>query len=134
MEVPSAKGVAEVADTSNPGDAQAFVARFAPGVVFEPDPRWPEPGPFVGRAAFARFLEEWSGAWEDPRLEVDRVEDRNDATIAECRWIVSGASSGAAVPTASTVLARFGPDGEATRIAAFLDHDEALRSVGSGSL
>jgi hypothetical protein len=133
MEVPSAKWFAEVADTYNSGDVQAFVAWFAPGVVFEPDPRWPEPGPFVGRAAFASFLEEWSGAWEEPRLEVDRVEERNDATIAECRWIVSGASSGAAVPTAFTVVARFGPDGQATRIAAFLDHDEALRSVGSGS-
>jgi hypothetical protein len=94
-------------------------------------PQWPEPGPFLGRAAFARFLEEWSGAWEEPRLEVDRVEERNDAAIAECPWIVSGASSGAAVPTAFTVVARFGPDGQANRIAAFLDHDEALRSVRS---
>jgi ketosteroid isomerase-like protein len=133
MEVPSAKWFAEVADTYNSGDMQAFVARFAPEVVFEPDPRWPESGPFVGRTAFARFLEEWSGAWEEPRLEVNRVEQRNDATIAECRWIVSGAASGAAVPTAFTVVARFGPDGQATRIAAFLDHAEALRSAASGS-
>jgi len=127
VEAPSAKWFGELADSYNSGDLDAFLARVDPGVVFKPDPEWPEAGPFVGREAFARFLEDWRGAWEEVRLEVDRVEEQGDLAIAQCRWIVSGAASGAPVPVAFTLVAHFRADGLASQIRAFFDHDEALR-------
>lgn len=120
-----------MADAYNSGDLKAFLARVDPAVVFTPDPQWPEPGPFVGRDALSRFLEDWRGAWEDVRVEVHRVEEQADVAIGQCRWIVSGARSGAPVPVAFTFVVRFRADGLASQITAFFDHDEAIRWVES---
>jgi ketosteroid isomerase-like protein len=126
---PSAKWFADLADAYNSGDLEAFLSRFDPEVVLDPDPQWPEPGPVFSRDAFGRFLEDWARAWQAVRVEVEGVEEHGDAVVARCRWIVSGAASGAAVPTAFTVVLRFGPNGLVSRISAFFDHDEALRSI-----
>ena len=95
--------------------------------IREVDPQWPEPGPFVGREAFAEFLNGFRGAWEEDRLDVDNVEELGALLVARCRWTLSGVASGAAVPARFTILVRLEPNGLATSIAAFFDHDEALR-------
>jgi hypothetical protein len=125
--VPSANWFRERADAYNSGDMETFFAGFDREVVFSPDPQWPEPGPFVGRDAFAEFFETFRGAWEESRLEVDHVEERAGFELAHCRWIVSGAASGATVLAGFSVVVRLEADGLARRVAAFFDHDEALR-------
>jgi SnoaL-like domain len=124
---PSANWFRERADAYNSGDMETFLAGFDRDVVFRPDPQWPEPGPFVGREAFAEFLNSFRGAWEEDRLDVDNVEDLGALLVARCRWTLSGAASGAAVPARFTILVRLEPNGLATSTAAFFDHDEALR-------
>jgi ketosteroid isomerase-like protein len=125
--VPSANWFRERADAYNSEDIETFFAGFDRDVVFIPDPEWPEPGPFVGRDAFAEFLESFRGAWEEDRLEVESVEDHDAVALGRCRWIVSGAASGAPVPATFSVVVRLEPNGLASRVAAFFDHDEALR-------
>ena len=133
MAVPSANWFRERADAYNSRDMEAFLAGFDREVVFNPDPQWPEPGPFVGREAFAEFLEGFRAAWEQDRLELDGVEDRDALTIARCRWIVSGAASGAPVPTPFTIVVRLETNGLASRVAAFFEYDEALRWADSAA-
>jgi SnoaL-like domain len=124
--VPAATWFRALADTYNTGNLEAFLEGIHPEVVFQPDPEWPEPGPFVGRDSFARFLRDWRGAWEEARIEVDKVEERDDLAIAQCRWIVTGASSGAPVPVAFTFVVGFDREGLVTEMRAFFDHSAAL--------
>jgi ketosteroid isomerase-like protein len=127
MAAPSARWFGELADAYNAGDLGTFLARMDPDVVFRPDPQWPEPGPFVGRDAFAEFLHDFQGAWETVDLEVDEVEERDALAIAKCRWTVSGVTSHAPVTVAFTLVVRFDADGQATDITALFDHAAALR-------
>jgi hypothetical protein len=106
---------------------EAFLAGFDREVVFSPDPEWPESGPFEGLGAFTEFLVGFRGAWEQDRLDVDRVEDQDGLAVARCRWTVSGVASGATVPAGFTIVVRLEANGLASRVAAFFDHDEALR-------
>ena len=113
----------------NAGDDEGFRAGLHPEIEFLPDPRWPEPGPYRGREAVTRFLEEYRSAWEEVQLQVDSVEERLDALVAGCRWLVQGRSSGADVPVAFTLVMRFGPDDLVVRMAAFFDRDDGLAWV-----
>ena len=131
MEAPSAKWFEELRDAYNAGNLEAFLARFDSEVVVEPDPQWPEPGPVVGREAFRRFLRDWGGAWQRVRFELENIEQRGAVAILRCRWIVSGATSGAPVPTAFTVVTRHGANGLISGLWAFFDHEEALGLVES---
>ena len=109
----------------NTGDMNAVRVLLDPDAVLRPPEGWPEPGPYVGREAVTRFLEEYRSAWEQVELRVEHLEERRGALIARCRWLVRGASSGAEVPVAFTLALRFGDDGLVERIAAFFEHEQA---------
>jgi ketosteroid isomerase-like protein len=122
----------EITDIYNSGDLEGFLQRFDSGIEFTPDPQWPEPGPFLGRDAFERFMRGWEAAWGRVTLHLEEVEQRgDDLVIARARWEVSGASSGADVPVGLTMVCWFGRDERVTRLAAFFDHADALRFAES---
>jgi hypothetical protein len=123
----------QLAGSWNAGDLEATMERFDPAVEFSPDPRWPEPGPYHGRETVARFMDGYRSAWGQVELEIHELGERRGMVVAQCRWIVQGASSGADVPVAFTLVVRFGPSGLVDRMRAFFDHDEALEWVESAA-
>lgn len=116
----------------NEGDYEGFEAFVGADVVFSPDPRFPEQGPFTGEQ-FHRFLEGWLETWGgDAELAADEVTERGDAVLMRARWVVRGASSGAYVPAAFTFVVWMNPDGTFDRLLAFFDHEDALAAADAG--
>ena len=115
-------------DRFNAGDLAGFADLLHPEATIDPDPSWPEQGPFEGREAVMGFVGEWIADWERVRLEVDGMEQRGEWVVSRCRWLTEGKASGAATVVAFTFLT-LARDGRIAAIRAFFDHDEALRSL-----
>ena len=123
-------------DLWNAGDIEAYLEAAGPRVRFSPDPMFPERGPFSGEE-LRTFLEQWQEAWggESDVVVVDDVFERSGAVLARVRWEVSGAASGAHVPSdwaEFTFVAWFGEDGALDHLLAFFDHDQALAAADAG--
>ncbi len=48
----------------NTGDMDALRELYDPGIVWRPAEGWPEPGPYVGREAVMRQLEQLRETWD----------------------------------------------------------------------
>src|SRR2546425_10535478 len=87
----------------NTGDLGRYLENFAPDAVFNPDPSWPEQGPFTG-SAIERFLRNFMAAWEHAEVAIDAIEGHGEAVLMRCRWVIRGARSGIDVPTAFSLV------------------------------
>ena len=54
----------------NAGDMDAVRERLDPGIIWRPVEGWPEPGPFEGREAVMRWLEQMRETWDTDDLEL----------------------------------------------------------------
>jgi len=116
----------------NEGGVDAYLAEASPDLTFTPDPRFPEQGPFSGDE-LRTFMEQWQEAWGgSTELLLDQVAEHSDAVLARCRWVISGASSGAFVPAVFTFVGWFGDGGELETLLAFFDHQHAIDAAERG--
>jgi hypothetical protein len=110
----------------NSGDLEGYLETFAPDAVFNPDPSWPEQGPFTGEA-IGRFLRNYLDAWEHAEIVLDAIEGYGEVVLLRCRWIIRGAGSGIDLPTAFSIVFRIDDEGLIRRSDAFFDEAEARR-------
>src|SRR5687768_16488187 len=89
----------------NTGDVERYLENFAPDAVFNPDPSWPEQGPFTGEA-IADFMRNYLEAWEHAEIALDAIEEHGDVVLMRCRWNIRGAGSGIDLPTAFSIVFR----------------------------
>jgi ketosteroid isomerase-like protein len=54
----------------NAGDMDALRELYDPGIIWRPPEGWPEPGPYVGREAVMRQLEQMRETWDADALEL----------------------------------------------------------------
>jgi ketosteroid isomerase-like protein len=80
-------------------------------------------------ASIEAYLDEWEGSFEDLRFAADRYEPRPGAVVA--LGVVSGRARESGmdleVPLALVISTT---DGTITRVAEFLDHEQALAAAG----
>jgi ketosteroid isomerase-like protein len=78
-------------DAWNAGDTDALRDFHHPDVIARYGASWPEPGPFVGRDAVVRQIEELRQTWEASEAEVisDFI-DAGDRVVAEFVWHGTG--------------------------------------------
>jgi len=116
----------------NEGGVDAYLAESSPDLTFTPDPKFPEQGPFSGDE-LRTFMEQWQEAWGgSAELLLDAVAEHVGAVLARCRWVISGASSGAFVPAEFTFVAWFGSDGTLETLLAFFDDEDAIDAAERG--
>jgi ketosteroid isomerase-like protein len=92
---------------------------------------WPERKIYEGVEGMREFVADWTGAWEDWRLDVEDLLDAGDDVVAIVR------QSGCSKTTGLPVDMRFAQvwtlaDGKQTRMRMYADPDEALRATGLG--
>jgi ketosteroid isomerase-like protein len=116
--------------TWNSGDLDAFIELYAVDAEMTPPASWVEAGTLAGRPAIRRFFEglkeAWSGGDTAVLLELLRAEH---AVVSRMDWRVSGRASSIdthlAISNVNTI-----EHGVIVRQRHYLDHVEALRSVG----
>jgi ketosteroid isomerase-like protein len=114
----------------NTGDLGRYLENFAPDAIFNPDPSWPEQGPFTGDA-IERFLRNYMEAWEHAEIAIEAIEGHGEAVLVRCRWIIRGAGSGIDVPTAFSLVLWIDQEGMVRRSVAFFDEAEARRDAAT---
>jgi ketosteroid isomerase-like protein len=112
----------------NAGEMDAVSEAFDPGVIMRMPEEWPEPGPFVGRDAVMRQLEQQRETWESDSFE--RISDFIDAgERVVVRWIWHGAGSGPESNIEATAVYTV-RKGRVFYVEHFWDHVEALEAAG----
>jgi ketosteroid isomerase-like protein len=78
-------------DAWNAGDTDAVRDFHHPNVIARYGAAWPEPGPFVGRDAVVRQIEELRQTWDASQADAttDFI-DAGDRVIAEFVWRATG--------------------------------------------
>ena len=78
-------------DAWNAGDTDALRDFHHPDVIARYGAAWPEPGPFVGRDAVVRQIEELRQTWNASEAEVlGDIIDAGDRVVAEFVWHGTG--------------------------------------------
>jgi SnoaL-like protein len=116
----------------NAGDLDLYLENFAPDAIFNPDPSWPEQGPFTGEA-IGRFLRNYLAAWEHAEVALEGVEGQGELVLMRCKWIIRGAASGIDLPTAFCLVFQIDDEGLVQRSDAFFDEAEARRYAASAA-
>ena len=110
-------------DAVNRGDVDALMSRFPADGVYDPSPTGL--GVFVGPAAVRGFLEEWWGAFEELRYELEEVRDLGKGVVfAVVRQDGRPAGSTGYVRAREAYVHEW-VDGMIARVTIYLDIDEA---------
>jgi uncharacterized protein len=112
----------------NAGDMDAFRELHDPEVIVQTVENWPEPGPYVGREAVMRSLEQLRDTWNANTMEVtsDFI-DAGDRVVVRFIWHGAGHGPQLNLEMTDVLTVRKG------RIRGheyFWDHAEALEAVG----
>ena len=113
----------------NADDMDAFRELYDPDAVMRMAQDWPEPGPYVGREAIMRELEQLRQTWDgrDTAEPIGDFIDVGDRVAVRHIWRAAGHGPEAAVELTSVWTVRAG------RILAadyFRDYAEALETLG----
>ena len=112
----------------NAGDLDAVRDLFHSDVVLRPPEGWPEPGPFIGRAAVIRGFEQLREAWDNVSHEpVTDFIDIGDRVVV--RSTLRGMGQGPEFHQESTLVFTV-RKGRVLGLEFFWDHGEALKAVG----
>jgi ketosteroid isomerase-like protein len=113
----------------NTGDMEAFRNFYAPGVTLRMPPDWPEPGPFVGRDAMMRQVEQLRSTFDTDGLElVSDFVDAGDQVVVRQRWLGAGQGPETSIESSSVFRLQ---DGKVVEQTLFWDHTEALEAAGA---
>jgi len=120
--------VRAAAQAWNAGDMEAAGELHDPDVILRPPENWPEPGPFMGRAAAMRFYERAREAFDADTVELTGdVSHAADRVVA--RWIWHGEGHGPESNMEMTIIYMV-RNGKFREVEFFWDHDEALEAAG----
>jgi ketosteroid isomerase-like protein len=112
----------------NAGDMDALREMHDPDVIARYPREWPESGPFVGRDAVMRQLQQLRETWDTDAAEpiIDFI-DAGDRVVVRFAW--RGAGHGPAFNLEVSALYTI-REGRIFGIEYFSDHSEALEAVG----
>jgi hypothetical protein len=112
----------------NAGDMDAFRELHDPEVIVQTVENWPEPGPYVGREAVMRSLEQLRDTWNANTMEVTSdFTDAGDRVVVRFIWHGAGHGPQLNLEMTDVLTVRKG------RIRGheyFWDHAEALQAAG----
>jgi ketosteroid isomerase-like protein len=90
---------------------------------------WTEQPIYAGAEGPTRFLDDWTGVWDDWELEADELHDAGDKVVAVVRQ--RGRSKAAGVPVEMTFAQVWTlREGKGLRMDMYSDPREALKAVG----
>jgi ketosteroid isomerase-like protein len=109
------------------GDTDAARALYHPDIVVLTAEGWPEPGPWVGRDAVMRSLEQILDTWDAGAFEPISFIDAGDRVVVRQLW--HGVGRGPDLNLEFTTVATH-RKGKVVLLEFFWDHAEALEAVG----
>src|SRR5262245_19908280 len=93
----------------NAGDMDAFRETCDPDIIWRPPQGWPEPGPFVGREAVLRWVEQLRGTFTAYVTEViGDIIDSADRVVVRQIWHGVGHGPEASVEATNVITVRKG--------------------------
>jgi ketosteroid isomerase-like protein len=112
----------------NAEDMDAFGEIFDPHVVMRMAEGWPEPGPFLGREAVLREVDQLRETWDADALRVtgDFI-DVGDRVVVRLIWRAVGHGPQADMDFSGVYTLRHG---RVIAIDQFWEHEQALKAVG----
>ena len=112
----------------NTGDMDALRELYDPDVIMRFAEGWPEPGPFKGRDAVMRQLEQMRETWDADAIELtgDFIHAADRVAV---RQVWRGAGHGPEASIAATGVTTL-RKGRIIHVEFFWDHTEALNAVG----
>ena len=112
----------------NAGDMEAFREVLDPGVVWRGPEGWPEPGPYAGREAVMRQLEQLRETWDTDSFElISDFIDVGDRVAVRFIWSGAGQGPGLNLELTPVYTVR---KGRIVAIDFFWDHAEAREALG----
>jgi uncharacterized protein len=112
----------------NTGDMDALRELYDPGIVWRPAEGWPEPGPYVGREAVMRQLEQMRETWDTDNFElISDLIDVGDRVAVRLIWRGVGRGPESNIEVTGIYAVR---KGKIFSIEFFWDHAEALETLG----
>ncbi len=115
-------------DAWNAGDMDALAELYDPGIVWRPPEGWPEPGPYVGREAVMRQLEQMRETWDADSFElISDIIDVADRVAVRFIWHGEGQGPESSIELTGVYTLR---KGRLLYIEFFWDHAEALETLG----
>ena len=112
----------------NTGDMDALRELYDPGIVWRPAEGWPEPGPYGGREAVMRQLEQLRETWDTDSFElISELIDVGDGVAVRIIWRGAGRGPESNIEVTGVYTVR---KGRIIGIEFFWDHAEALATLG----
>ncbi|MEZ5157033.1 MAG: nuclear transport factor 2 family protein [Solirubrobacterales bacterium] len=116
-------------DAWNREDLDGFMGFYDGSAEFNPDPSWPESGPFEGRRAIRGFVEGFREAWTGNQAVIADLRAGGGTVVARIelkgRGIASGIDADLALSSVSEI-----EDRKITRQRWYLDHGAAVAAAG----
>ena len=120
--------VRKLIEAWNAGDMDAFRELCDPEIIMRPPERWPEPGPFVGRAAVMREWHQTRETWDADTVEpISDFIDAGDRVVVRQVWRGVGQGPESNIETTKVLTVR---KGRIVYQEFFWDHAEALETLG----
>jgi ketosteroid isomerase-like protein len=115
-------------DAWNGEDMDAVRELYDPEVSWRPPKDWPEPGPYVGRDAVMRQLEQLRETWDADTLDpIDDFIDAADRVVVRLIWHGVGQGPELNLELTGVYTVR---NGRIFGLEFFRDHAAALEAVG----
>jgi len=112
----------------NAEDMEAFREVLDSGVVWRGPEGWPEPGPYAGRGAVMRQIEQLRETWDSDSFElISDFIDVGDRVAVRFIWRGAGYGPESNIEATGVYTVR---KGRIVDIEHFWDHAEALKSLG----
>ena len=112
----------------NAGDMDALRELYDPNVIVRMPDDWPEPGPFVGREAVMRQVEQLRDTWDADTLEpISDFIDVGDRVAVRYVWRGEGRGPESNMESTHVFTVR---KGRIVGVEFFWDHAEALETLG----
>jgi ketosteroid isomerase-like protein len=119
-------------DAYNAGDVGGPLTMAHPDIEWEVAPEHPAATTHRGFEAVTEYHEDWRKTLQGLTIGLRSVTEAGDSVVTVCGLRGKGAESGADVEVEIAFLTTF-RDGKAIRVEEFLDPDEAMRALDSGS-
>ena len=112
----------------NAGDMDALRELYDPGIIWRAPEGWPEPGPYAGREAVMRQVEQLRETWDTDSFElISDFIDVGDRVAVRFIWHGAGHGPESNIEATGVYTVR---KGRIVAIEFFWDHAEALATLG----
>jgi ketosteroid isomerase-like protein len=113
----------------NAGDMDTLREQiYDPGIIWRPPEDWPEPGPYAGREAVMRQVEQLHETWDSEEMQlISDFIDVGDRVAVRFVWQTAGQGPASNIEATGVYTVR---RGRIVAIEFFWDHAEALEALG----